>query len=133
MALVVVGVVAVVVVVVQVRLDECEKRTASRRSCCSSVWAVLLRTVVLTPTACSTSVCLLIDAVSPIIPRPLSGRWPRWLSRQPSLLPRPGCGGGLWWWWFLVVVVVVGGSRRTAVPPGCPSCGGLPFDRRTIW
>ena len=57
-ALVVVGVVAVVVVVVavvQVRLDECEKRTASRRSCCSSFWAVLLRTVVLTPTACSTS------------------------------------------------------------------------------
>ena len=46
MALVVVGVVAVVVVVVQVRLDECEKRTASRRSCCSSFWAVVPRTVV---------------------------------------------------------------------------------------
>ena len=41
-----VAVVVVVVAVVQVRLDECEKRTASRRSCCSSFWAVVPRTVV---------------------------------------------------------------------------------------
>jgi len=60
------------------------------RSCCSSFWAVLPGTVVLTPTVCSTSARLLIDVVSPIIPRPLSGRWPRWLSRQPCL----------WWWWW---------------------------------